>query len=384
MAASAGSGSSRASAAGRGGDRGSHSRSRPLREVPGPAGDGRDDEDGKEEERGGRGSGPGPSGSGGEDEDETARRLLRQQYRERITFLQQNHETIVSTRNDKLTEALEDANKLFAGVSRAREAALDAQFLVLASNLGKEKANQLHSDMTVFDPSAFAEDLLSFMGLNRLEREESDSEGEQVAGGFLPSNAWHKLGEEAKKYFRRAPVFHFMLGTFTADPPVEKPRIERQRKKAGTEERRVMPAQLKKMEESHQEATEKEVERILGFLQAYHEQDPNTPISFLEFVTDPNSFARTVENMFHVSFLIRDGLAGIKLDPDKLPIIEPLNPEQGGNDQDAVPRKQAVISISYEEWQAHELLKSILSWQNIVETFEISQPMIPSATQTPT
>lgn len=50
----------------------------------------------------------------------------------------------------------------FITVSRAREAALDAQFLVLASNLGKEKANQLHSDMTVFDPSAFAEDLVSW------------------------------------------------------------------------------------------------------------------------------------------------------------------------------------------------------------------------------
>ncbi|XP_044296319.1 non-structural maintenance of chromosomes element 4 homolog A isoform X2 [Varanus komodoensis] len=274
---------------------------------------------------------------------------------------------MLSTGNDKLTEALEDANKLFTGVSRAREAALDAQFLVLASNLGKEKANQLQSDMTVFDSSAFAEDLLLFMGLNRLERKGSDSEEEEDAGGFLPSNAWHKLGGEAKKYFRRAPVFHFMLGTFTADPPAERPRIEKQQKKAGSDERRAMPAQLKKMEESHQEATEKEVERILGYLQAYYAEDPHTPISFLEFVTDPDSFARTVENMFHVSFLVKDGHARIMLDQDKLPIIEPLHPEEGENDQDTQVRKQAVISISYQEWQ------------KTVETFGISEPMIPPA-----
>lgn len=46
-------------------------------------------------------------------------------------------------------------------VSCAREAALDAQFLVLASNLGKEKASELHAEMTAFDSLAFIEDLVS-------------------------------------------------------------------------------------------------------------------------------------------------------------------------------------------------------------------------------
>lgn len=43
----------------------------------------------------------------------------------------------------------------------AREAALDAQFLVIASNLGKEKANELRSEMTTFESLTFAEDLVS-------------------------------------------------------------------------------------------------------------------------------------------------------------------------------------------------------------------------------
>ncbi|NXK79121.1 NSE4A protein, partial [Amazona guildingii] len=263
----------------------------------------------------------------------------------------ENREDMLSSKSDRLTEALEEANKLFSGVSSAREAALDAQFLVLASNLGKEKANELHSDMTTFDSLVFAEDLLTFMGINRIEVEENDSDSESISG-YLPSDAWHKLGEETEKYFRRAPSFHYMLGSFKSDPPVPRQRIERQKKATGTEEKRAMPAQLKKMEESHQEATEKEVERILGLLQTHFQNDPSTPISFFDLVIDPNSFARTVENIFHVSFIIRDGFARIKLDEDKLPIIEPSEDNEEREDgRSAGARNQVVLSLNYKEWK---------------------------------
>ncbi|NXH19885.1 NSE4A protein, partial [Bucco capensis] len=262
----------------------------------------------------------------------------------------ENRENILSSKSNRLTEALEEANKLFSGVSGAREAALDAQFLVLASNLGKEKANELHSEMTAFDSLAFAEDLLTLMGINRIEVDDDDSEG--IPDGYLPSNAWHKLGQESEKYFRRAPSFHYMLGSFKSDPPVPKQRIERQRKTTKGEEKRAMPAQLKKMEESHQEATEKEVERILGILQTHFKNDPDTPISFFDLVIDPNSFARTVENIFHVSFIIRDGFARLKLDDDKLPIIEPMKDNEGkANDCNAGERNQVVLALSHQEWK---------------------------------
>ena len=46
-------------------------------------------------------------------------------------------------------------------VKQAREAALDAQLLVVATDLGKEKATQLFSEGTAFNLSAFAEHLVS-------------------------------------------------------------------------------------------------------------------------------------------------------------------------------------------------------------------------------
>ncbi|XP_066456964.1 non-structural maintenance of chromosomes element 4 homolog A [Eleutherodactylus coqui] len=300
------------------------------------------------------------------EQDDGNRRQIRHQYRELMQSMQQNREDLLSSNNNKLTDALQAANQLFAVVQKPREAALDAQLLVLATNLGKEKANQLQADMTVFDPTSFAEDLLSFMGINRLENPDSDSEDEGCAKGYLGADAWQKLGSEANKYFRRTPTFYFMLGSFKTEPPVVRPKVERHKRTSKVVEKVAMPAQLKKMEESHQEATEKEVERILGFLQSYFEDDPDTPISFFDFVVDPNSFARTVENIFHVSFIIRDGFARIKLDHDKLPVIEPIAQDSESQvDKDNQPRYQSVISLSHQDWR------------EIVETFEITEPMIP-------
>ncbi|XP_007478929.2 non-structural maintenance of chromosomes element 4 homolog A [Monodelphis domestica] len=297
--------------------------------------------------------------------DDCNRRLIRHQYRELIHNVQQQREDMLSSKSNKLTDALEQANQLFNRVSQAREAALDAQFLVLASDLGKEKANQLHSDMTLFDPSSFAEDLLKFMGLNRLEVEESDSEEETIIIGFLPQDSWLRIGLISIRFLKSAPTFHFLFGSFKTDPPVPKQRNERQKRKDNKEEERAMPAELKKMEESHQEATEKEVERILGLLQTYFREEPETPISFFDFVIDPDSFARTVENIFHVSFIIRDGFARIRLDQDKLPIIEPITQRNEESEEESTQiRHQDIISLSYQDWK------------DIVRTFEISQPMI--------
>ncbi|KAM9726831.1 non-structural maintenance of chromosomes element 4 homolog A isoform 1-T5 [Menidia menidia] len=309
-----------------------------------------------------------PAGQQEEDDDNDLglRREIRSKYRDLINSVQQNREDMLSPSNNRLTEVLEEANKLFKDVRQAREAALDAQLLVVATDLGKEKASQLFSEGSAFDSATFAEHLLSFMGLNRLEDEEDEQN--RGSGGYLPRDAWHRLARRVQCCFKTAPSFHYMMGSFYAEPPPPKPRIERQRKAPSKEAKRIMPTQLKKMEESHQEATEKEVERILGYLKSYHQDDPS-PISYYEFVIDPNSFSRTVENIFHTSFLIRDGLARIHMDKDRLPCIEPVEEE----DVDAAgsySRQQCIVSISPK------------TWRELIEVFEIKHSIIrPPETQ---
>ncbi|XP_017727749.1 non-structural maintenance of chromosomes element 4 homolog A isoform X2 [Rhinopithecus roxellana] len=272
-------------------------------------------------------------------------RQIRHQYRALINSVQQNREDILNA-GDKLTEVLEEANTLFNEVSRAREAVLDAHFLVLASDLGKEKAKQLRSDLSSFDMLRYVETLLTHMGVNPLEAEELIREEDSPDFEFIVYDSWKISGKTAENAFNKTHTFHFLLGSIYGECPVPKPRVDRPRKVPMIQEERAMPAQLRRMEESHQEATEKEVERILGLLQTYFQED--------------------LENIFHVSFIIRDGFARIRLDQDRLPIIEPvsINEENEGFEHNTQVRNQGIIALSYRDWE------------EIVKTFEISEPVI--------
>ncbi|KAM6216458.1 EP300-interacting inhibitor of differentiation 3 [Rhynchocyon petersi] len=295
--------------------------------------------------------------------DEEQCRKIRRQYRELMYSVQQQRDDILNSTGESLTEALEEADVLFDGVTRTREAALDAQFLVLASDLGKEKAKKLTSDTRYFNQAAYSEYLFRFTSLNWLEEKHDDLDN---CDEFVALNFWKKIDGEAACWTNRAETFHFMFGSFRSDPPARKPR--QRKRKHSMEENRAMPANLRMMDlDCNQDTTEKEVERILGLLQNYFTKHPDTPVSYFEFVIDPTSFARTVENIFHVSFIIRDGFARIGLDQDRLPILQPPNTTsqvEEEYDSSSYSRKQGVISLSLQDWK------------NIVAIFQISEPMI--------
>uniref|UniRef100_A0A2K5MW42 Non-structural maintenance of chromosomes element 4 n=1 Tax=Cercocebus atys TaxID=9531 RepID=A0A2K5MW42_CERAT len=284
-------------------------------------------------------------------------RQIRHQYRALINSVQQNREDILNA-GDKLTEVLEEANTLFNEVSRAREAVLDAHFLVLASDLGKEKAKQLRSDLSSFDMLRYVETLLTHMGVNPLEAEELIRDEDSPDFEFIVYDSWKISGKTAENTFNKTHTFHFLLGSIYGECPVPKPRVDRPRRVPMIQEERAMPAQPT-MGGQGGWITRSEIETILG----YH---ADTPMSFFDFVVDPHSFPRTVENIFHVSFIIRDGFARIRLDQDRLPIIEPvsINEENEGFEHNTQVRNQGIIALSYRDWE------------EIVKTFEISEPVI--------
>ncbi|XP_077370218.1 non-structural maintenance of chromosomes element 4 homolog A [Festucalex cinctus] len=294
------------------------------------------------------------------------RREIRSKYRDLIDSVQRNREDLLSPSNNKLTEILEEADKLFVNVRDASEAVLDSKFVAVATDLNNERASQMRDEDSAFDVTAFTQHLLSFMGLNRLESG-GDEQCRDEIDGYLPDDAFQRLAQRAEQCFSwTAPTFHYMLGSFHAEPPPPKQKTERQKRPSSKDAKRIMPTHLKKIEETEQEATEKEVERILACLKGYHQDDPSSAIPYYEFVIDPDSFSRTVENIFHTSFLVRDGLAGISLDQDKLPVIAPVEEtgmeiDAGGSDN----RSASIVSICPK------------IWRELIDALDIRDAMIP-------
>ena len=49
--------------------------------------------------------------------------------------------------------------------------------------------------------------------------------------------------------------------------------------------------------------------------------EQNGPVNLFRFVINPNDFAQSVENLFYVSFLIRDGECALEIEEDGEPVI---------------------------------------------------------------
>lgn len=59
--------------------------------------------------------------------------------------------------------------------------------------------------------------------------------------------------------------------------------------------------------EKQEDGVEETVHYIMNVVTAAYRQNKNKPISYFELVINPDSFGATVENIFHVSFLVKDG-----------------------------------------------------------------------------
>ncbi|TLD07608.1 hypothetical protein PgNI_10277 [Pyricularia grisea] len=135
--------------------------------------------------------------------------------------------------------------------------------------------------------------------------------------------------------------------------------------------------QLEERQASAQEAVEQAVNRELP-LELREDPDALRPyysrfgvrdtggIDLLRFAVNPHSFSQTVENLFYISFLIRDGKIALEFDDDGLPSIATIDQDDAeAVEKGNATRHQAVISLDE------------ASWKDVVKAFSITKSMIP-------
>ncbi|XP_013774023.1 non-structural maintenance of chromosomes element 4 homolog A-like [Limulus polyphemus] len=262
-------------------------------------------------------------------EEEQERRLIRHEYRRLLNETQENREEIIQSQPDcGLESCLMQAEALFPKVKKPREAVLDAKLVSECASLSKQKAEAFHTNFTVFRPVEFAEKLATFLGKSRVEDDDDVEFNRKTLSNHdvsIPKHRWVTFGKTISTVFHKTPSFHFMCGSFERGPMEYKKATRNSRRdEKDASSSVVVPQSVTGVGKSHQETTTEEVERLLGLLKKIHIKNNRQPVCYFKFVTNPHSFAQTVENMFHVSFLIKEGAAVLSLNEDHLPVIAPV------------------------------------------------------------
>jgi hypothetical protein len=168
------------------------------------------------------------------------------------------------------------------------------------------------------------------------------------------------------KYFKILPRPEFILGSLREELALSKTKTVRQRKEKNKEAVEEVRTKIKELSadsnENETTNTVSETERIYERLIELTQKNDG-PIPLYWFMINPDSFSRTIENIFYISFLVKDGYAKISIGEDKdddetykLPTLAPIDKQSKTNSKSSKDKKsteniQCMISLTKTEWR---------------------------------
>ncbi|KAJ7703075.1 Nse4 C-terminal-domain-containing protein [Mycena rosella] len=291
------------------------------------------------------------------DQDPEERRGVRKSYRSLAKAVEEQQGNLNEYSAQDLTDQIHKADELFTKVRGPQEATLDSAFLLMASNMGAQKARAMKSGSGSFDVEEFLSKLVTFMGGAKLNVED-ESDGEDVDSANGTRMDWDRIGRKALAKSRRVPAMGFMLGPLSIEHKTRTVGKRAKFEKNKAEERK--PQELKEEDIAR---SENETTKNVATLEALLEDEGR--INLFKFVINPDDFAQSVENIFYLSFLIRDGKVALETDEDgQVMIFICMQPA----DEDYVSglkKRQMVFEFDK------------ATWQRAKEVFEITESKIP-------
>ncbi|PVV03945.1 hypothetical protein BB560_001562 [Smittium megazygosporum] len=266
-----------------------------------------------------------------ESSEKTLKRRLRKQYREKLEETEKKRAELV----DSNTEVL---------------ASLDSKLLLISAAIGEAQVRKFQVDSIGLDiDELISKTRVKLFGSNSDERE---------AAGIEPK--WETIGRLSAKYSKRVPGLDTTSGPLYRDPPKPRTSKKPRREKSGSSQHTTTVNELGKLDFSKQvNETTKRVRQIHALL-----EDVGL-VNLFEFVVNPKSFSETVENVFYLSFLIRDGKAYID-DESGQPILAACEPPDQEAYKNGLVKKQLVFDMDMELWRA------------IIDAYGLTKSVIPS------
>ncbi|KAI9598940.1 Nse4 C-terminal-domain-containing protein [Syncephalis fuscata] len=293
------------------------------------------------------------------DQSETEKRFLRQEYRQLIESTEKHRVDFQHLESDGILQTLERAEDLIGQVKQTYEATLDSRLLVLSADINHEKARRMRIEHGLFDVDEYISRLVTVMGGRHNVEMSAASNTANTASDRLSRMDWTRIGRLSTGYMTRAPTCDFILGPLSLTPKEH----TRQRHTHRTTDRTAVAAQPTELQGNEVVRDENETTKNVMSIANLLEQVG--PINLFEFIINPDSFGQTVENLFHLSFLIRDGKASID-DETGQPILERCLPPTNEQYQQGLTKKQIVMELDP------------TTWQELIQLYNIKRAIIPS------
>ncbi|XP_022988138.1 non-structural maintenance of chromosomes element 4 homolog A-like [Cucurbita maxima] len=275
------------------------------------------------------------------------RRVLRSRYLAVIHEISERREDL-SKDLDKFNVIINEVEKLHEQVHKPREQVADAEALQdIASSLVTSIMSQSNEGVT---PSDFVSCLL---------REFADINGNITCEeNNLVSVSWKDIGLGVSSIFMNCHGCRTMLGPMSNQLKQRKTTNISRKRSRPTESYR--PAEVEDNGSEEKTDTDKNMGIMFGILRR------NKTVKLEHLILNRKSFAQTVENLFALSFLVKDGRAAITIDKNGSHFVSPKN----------APAHSAIMS--HEVNYSHFIFRfDFMDWKPMVDMVPVGDELMP-------
>ncbi|KAL1971015.1 hypothetical protein VTN77DRAFT_2849 [Rasamsonia byssochlamydoides] len=346
------------------------------------------------------------------DQDENERRRIRKEFRDLTRELNDYRSEYLQAGNNGIVNTIQKANELFVHVKQTSDATIDSRLLVNAADLSYKKTAQLAlGDATAgIDVDEFVSKCISFMrrgpeeptsvvpSSTQRRRQRARRDGEDSEEDEGDALNWDWLGRAAcLPHNARPSVSGFLLGPLSVQKRTRQQTQRRARERIDPSQA-VRPQELQEEDLDRQETSnltalctsinqllietqrksqnavneelsqmeEEPTEEIIQQVMAKHNIADDGGVPLFRFCINPRSFGQSVENLFYISFLVRDGTVGVSLDSRGLPTLQAARPYAPNEARrQGIQKHQAIFSLDFE------------TWHDLIETYQITESIIP-------
>ncbi|KAJ6756392.1 NON-STRUCTURAL MAINTENANCE OF CHROMOSOMES ELEMENT 4 [Salix purpurea] len=263
----------------------------------------------------------------------TERRFLRSLYRDVKRIITDEREDVERVDSDKFNSIINQVEDLHKSVQKPREQVADAEALLDITNslvaLVKAHGND------GITPSDFVNGLLRDFG-----RQDGPSTSDESSRNLV---AWKDIGLAVSHIFSGCPGCHTMVG------PMD---TELKQRKAVVGRRRTRPTGSVQPEEVNDSGGKERTDTDKNMATMFSILKNKRSVKLENLVLNRKSFAQTVENLFALSFLVKDGRAEIKVNENGWHLVSPRNaPDAGKVVSGEVAYRHFVFRFDFKDWK---------------------------------